>query len=123
MYCPTGTALYKDTADGKFYCYSPNDLAAAVGPVAGQPKYNDPLGGNVGAPTSNILVGAPLPALDQLSLAAALQATFSPTQALPVNLGSSLDVPPPAPPAMPDYIVPADTTPVSIIPDPGVLYV
>lgn len=123
LFCPTGTTLYKDTVDGKFYCYNPSDIAQAIGPVAGQPGYNDPLGGvgaNVGAPT---LTGAPQPTLDQLGLGAALSDFWNVTFVPPVNLGSSLDTPPPAPVAVPDYVVPSDTSAPNLSLPPGVFFV
>lgn len=45
-YCPLGTVLYKDVADGKFYCYDPAELANLAGlqgapqPTATQLGYN-----------------------------------------------------------------------------------
>lgn len=123
LFCPTGTTLYKDTVDGKFYCYNPSDIAQAIGPVAGQPGSNDPLGSvgaNVGAPT---LTGAPQPTLNQLGLGAALSDFWNVKYVPPTNLGSSLDTPPVAPQATPDYVVPSDTSAPNPSLPPGVFYV
>jgi hypothetical protein len=49
-YCPLGTVLYKDVADGKFYCYDPTELANVasttpiLGPTPAQLGENPPYG-------------------------------------------------------------------------------